>query len=100
MKIALIQGHFKSYRVVNLENGDNILFDVDLDFPFLALGFGFKCCECLETNGLIDCIHKTETEMIYESRTWLDNNIGLIIEDPGFFNDNFTSSFNQGVIKL
>lgn len=62
------------------------LVQVDYDFPGLASTFGFiPCRKCNFTDGTISCKHHTVTDMISRARQFLDNSIGIIVDDPGYF---------------
>jgi hypothetical protein len=86
MKIKLQKANFGCY-LLKAENGKELLIQTDWDFPSTALSFGYCCCECGETDGTVDCIHKTATQMITEARDYLDEHIGDIIDDVGYFED-------------
>ena len=59
-------------------NENSILIDSDWDFPILALNFGFCGCEV-----------ETEMGKITAAIDFLDDHLGKIIEDTGYFdNDN------------
>lgn len=62
-----------------------VLVQVDWDFPPLASNFGFVPCACGETDGTVNCPHKTASEMITEAAEYLDECEGQIVEDPGYF---------------
>jgi hypothetical protein len=62
-----------------------MLIQTDTDFPGLASAFGWQSCPCGETDGTIDCLHRTADEMISEARAYLDSRIGKRIDDPGYF---------------
>lgn len=36
----------------------------DWNYPSLAASIGFVPCECGATDGTVDCVHKTATQMI------------------------------------
>ena len=70
----------------NTRDEDNtVLVQTDWDYPSIASSFGFVPCECGDTDGTIDCSHKTASEMIIAAAEFLDDNLGKIIEDPGYF---------------
>ena len=74
------------YLVVNVETGEDRLIQVDYDFPGVASTFGWvPCSKCRETDGTIDCKHRTASAMIAEAREYLDDHIGEEVEDPGYF---------------
>ena len=57
----------------------------DWDYPGVASTFGWAPCDCGFTDGTVDCEHKTASEMIYEAGEYLDEHIGDVVEDPGYF---------------
>ncbi len=78
------------YRDWNTRDGESILIQSDWDFPCVASYFGFVPCKCGETDGTIDCEHKTAGEMINDARNFLDGLCNCaderrFIEDPGYF---------------
>ena len=84
--ITLESGQFGwDYLVVNDETGESILIQTDWDYPGIASTFGFIPCECGETDGTVDCPHKSATEMINEARDYLNSCIGESVDDPGYF---------------
>lgn len=69
-----------------------VLVQTDWDFPGLAASFGFVPCDCGATDGTVDCLHKTATEMITEAIDYLDAlcesaDDRRFIEDPGYFDE-------------
>tara|TARA_Y100001938_G_C7747184_1_gene262157 strand:- start:111 stop:371 length:261 start_codon:yes stop_codon:yes gene_type:complete len=85
MEITLENGPFNFTFVVTSEDDRSFLVQSDWDYPGLANTFGWIPCECGETDGTIDCEHKTASEMIDDAHTFLLNNTGIKTEDPGFF---------------
>ena len=65
----------------------SLLVQTDWDYPSLASNFGFVPCECGETDGTVDCKHKTVHEMIGEAIDFLDGKLGTIVSDPGYFQE-------------
>ena len=65
-----------------------ILVQTDWDYPSLASCVGYVCCDCGDTDGTIDCAHKTAGRMITEAAKWLNNHLGEPFDDPGYFEDN------------
>ena len=84
--ITLEAGQFGNYLIVN-DDGADLLVQTDWDYPGLASSFGFVPCECGETDGTGNCAHKTATEMINDAATFLDDNLGKRVEDPGYFSE-------------
>lgn len=90
MKLRLEQGDVDgTYLLVQadrrLKRPKDLLFQTDWDYPSLASNFGFVPCECGRTDGTINCEHKTAGEMICAAAEYLDNHIGEVITDPGYF---------------
>lgn len=86
MKATLEDGDFGCYLLV-AEDGRDLLFQTDWDFPGLASMFGFVACECGKTDGTISCQHKTASQMISEAREFLDDHIGDEIDASDYFGD-------------
>jgi len=61
-----------------------ILIQSDWDYPSLASNLGYVACECGATDGTIDCQHKTASEMIEDAIDFLDDNLGVEFDDPGY----------------
>ncbi len=84
-QIILGSERFGCYLITNLETDEDILVQTDFDHPGLASSFGYVACKCGETDGTVDCPHKTAGEMIIAATEYLDNNLGMITDDPGYF---------------
>jgi hypothetical protein len=84
MRIRLETGQPSCYLVV-AENGQSILIQNDTDFPGVATSFGWIACHCGETDGTIDCPHASTAEFISAARGFLDERIGAVTDDPGYF---------------
>jgi len=82
--ITLEQGQFGNY-IIEHKDGRDLLVQIDWEYPGLASSFGWSPCECGETDGTVDCPHKTAGDMIGEAREFLDDNLGKTVEDPGYF---------------
>ena len=64
-----------------------ILSQTDFDLPGLASNLGFiPCDKCGDTDGTINCTHKTVITMIIEATKYLNNHLGQEFDDPGYFN--------------
>lgn len=84
--IRLERGQYGwDYVVVNCDTGETLLVTSDYDYPGLASTFGWIPCDCGDTDGTVDCEHKTASQMIQEAREYLDEHIGDEVEDPGYF---------------
>src|SRR4029077_7937255 len=97
-QIELESGDFGwDYLIRNLRTGETLLIQTDYDYPGLATTFGWnKVGEDLEdtascfhtsTDGTVDCREcgKTASEFIAEAAQYLDDHIGDVVEDPGYF---------------
>jgi hypothetical protein len=84
MKITLQSGDFGTFLLV-ADDGRNILIQTDWDFPGVASVLGWRACKCGETDGTVDCTHKTAGQMIAEARAYLDDHTGDTVDDPGYF---------------
>lgn len=84
MRITLEHGPVGTY-VVRSETGASVLVQIDWDFAGLARSFGWVPCFCGDTDGTIDCPHRTANEMLCEARAFLDRQIGAHADDPGYF---------------
>lgn len=84
MRITLERGPVGSY-LVRADSGATLLIVVDWDFPGLASAFGWAPCDCGDTDGTIDCAHRTASDMIAEARDYLDQHIDESADDPGCF---------------
>ena len=62
-----------------------VLSQSDYDWPLLAANLGYVACECGETDGTVDCPHRTAHEMIQEASEFLDRHLGEAFDDPGYF---------------
>ena len=67
------------------EREDSIYVQSDFDYPGIASTFGWSVgCKC-STDGTVDCPHKTALDHIASAYEFLSNNIGKVVEDPGYF---------------
>lgn len=73
------------YLIVDIKTGRDILVQLDYDFCGIASSFGWSPCDCGDTDGTVDCEHKTADQMISEARKYLDDNLGAVADDPGYF---------------
>ena len=64
---------------------NTLLVQTDWDFPGTACAFGFVPCYCGETDGTVDCAHRTASDMIAAAADFLDEHEGEIVPDPGYF---------------
>jgi hypothetical protein len=67
-----------------LKHPRSVVFQTDWDFPGLAGHFGYVPCECGATDGTVNCVHKTATQMISEAYDFLCRHEGEVIDDPGY----------------
>ena len=67
------------------------LVQTDWDYPNIARSFGWGMsspnCEHSQTDGTIDCpqCHTSVSVFIQNAQDFLDNNLGAITEDEGYF---------------
>ena len=86
MKITIERAQFGLW-LIKAEDGQDILVQADWDFPALARDFGYiPCTQCRETDGTVACAHRTVGEMIADAGEFLNESVGLWVEDPGYFN--------------
>lgn len=79
------------------DDGRTVLVQTDWDYPSVAQSFGWSLREvqqpeCAEpcdhdsTDGTVDCgCGVTATEFISAAREWLEDNDGVAVDDPGYF---------------
>lgn len=84
MQIRLRHGPRRTY-LNGADDGRTILIQSDWDYAGLASTFGYVPCWCGDTDGTVDCPHKTASEMIMEARQWLDDHLCEKVDDPGYF---------------
>jgi len=85
-KITLHEGDCGTYTI-EAEDGRTMLIQTDWDYPGVASIFGWRPCPCGETDGTVDCPHRTASEMIAEAGEFLNDHIGDTAEDPGYFEE-------------
>lgn len=98
MKIALYQGLYGGGYTFGPETESSIpdrsrTVLTDYDFPGLAQSFGMvlrhkpKCEDRGSTDGTIPCLvcNTPVSTFIQQARTYLDNHIGKVVDDPGYF---------------
>lgn len=71
--------------LLTAEDGRTVPVQMDWDFPGTASNLGFVPCECGDTDGTVDCAHKTASQMISEAAAFLDEHEGEEFDDPGYF---------------
>ena len=88
--ICQVTGKPGSYDWNTRDEKTTILIQTDWDYPGLASTFGFVPCFCGETDGTVECPHKTAPEMITAASEFLnelcetpDNR--RFVSDPGYF---------------
>lgn len=65
------------FELIDVETGESVEFvQSDWDYPGLASMFGYVPCDCGATDGTVDCVHKTASEMISEAYDWLADHDG------------------------
>lgn len=76
------------YTITNLDTGKSIYYQTDYDYPRLVSELGGNVmCDCGETDGTVDCPHKTASDMITAADDWLFDNDGLEVDGRGSFDD-------------
>lgn len=93
MKIQLLSGQFGWDYILRAQDGREILIQTDWDYPSVASNFGwYHQCDTDnlvhgETDGTVDCpvCGKKASTLIVEAQDFLDEHIGDIIEDMGYF---------------
>ena len=88
------------FVVRDLESEQSILVQNDYDYPSTASSFGWSVtyvqpvdvglpdieCNHGYTDGTIDCAcGVTAMDFINDARRYLQDNIGVVAEDPGYF---------------
>lgn len=82
MQIKLeLEHHFRLVA----EDGRSILLQSDWDYPKIASLFGYVPCFCGQTDGTIQCAHRTPGEMIDEAKSYLLDRVYESVDDPGYF---------------
>jgi hypothetical protein len=85
---AVEAGHFGWDYIIYSENeGRTRLVQTDWDYPGLASNMGWVPCACGMTDGTVDCAHRTAGDMIASAQAWIDEHIGEVYPDPGYFGD-------------
>ena len=84
MTITLKDGPYWTFVLESAE-GNSRLIQQDWDFPRIASAFGWTPCWCGETDGTIECEHRSVSEMIWEAYEFLNGRVGDTVEDPGYF---------------
>lgn len=84
MKMHLQEGPHGTL-VLRAQNDRTILVQLMSDMPGVASSFGWQPCPCRKTDGTVSCEHRTASDMIAEAYRFLQTNIGLTENDPGYF---------------
>jgi hypothetical protein len=59
------------------DDKNTVLIQSDWDFPGVASMMGWTPCkDCGDTDGTVDCAHKTATQMISEARDFIREHAG------------------------
>lgn len=74
------------YEVVCAEDESQTLYiQSDWEYAGLASSMGWCPCECGFTDGTVDCEHRKVGDMLAEAQEWIDDHLGEVFEDPGYF---------------
>ena len=84
MKITLTRSQFGHF-LIESDDGRDVLIQSDWEYPGAASSFGWSPCDCGETDGTVDCAHKTSGEMISDAYDFMIENDGATADDPGYF---------------
>jgi hypothetical protein len=77
MRVTLVSDFGWDFRLVADDGEAVAVYDIDYDQPALAKDLGiWSPCPCGETDGTVDCPHKTGSEMICEAGDALFQHIG------------------------
>jgi hypothetical protein len=70
------------------DENNTILVDTDWGWPSLASALGWSPCHD-STDGTIDCdvCGNTASQLITSAGEWIDNHLGEIVDDPGYFSE-------------
>ena len=71
--------------ILQADDGQELLIQLDWDYPGIASTFGWSPCPCGQTDGTVDCPHRKASEMIGEAGEFLRDHVGDTAEDPGYF---------------
>lgn len=85
MMVTLSRGQGGLYYLLTAEDGRDVIFQTDWEYPGLASSFGFVPCECGATDGTVGCPHRSASDMISAAADYLDEHDGEAVEDPGYF---------------
>ena len=72
------------------EDRDTVLVQRDLDYPGVAVTFGWTPCKrcrdtgANETDGTVNCHHRYASAMIRDAGRFLRRHVGRVREDPGY----------------
>jgi hypothetical protein len=95
MRITLQDGPLNRLLVV-ADDGRSLLVQTDWDYPGVASTFGWSIravqqahvrCDHRGTDGTVKCpaCGLTAADFITDARAFLDDNIGVTADDPGYF---------------
>ena len=59
---------------------DTVLIQTDWDYPGVASNMGLQPCHCGETDGTVDCPHKTASDMISAAYDFIREHDGETFE--------------------
>ncbi len=84
MNITLEEGDLGTF-LIRADDTRGMLIQSDWSYAGIAATFGWVPCPCGQTDGTIDCKHKTAARMIAEAREFLQSRFGETVVDPGYF---------------
>jgi hypothetical protein len=95
--VIQLDGDAFGYMIHDLDRGRTILIQTDWDYPGVASSFGWDirsahapgCADPSGTDGTIDCpsCGTTASSFITAAESWMDDHLGAIVEDPGYFDE-------------
>lgn len=84
--IKLETAQFGNYLIRNTLTDETVLVQSDWDYPSVAQSFGFGgLCTCGSSDGTVDCPCASIGQHMRAAVEWLDDNIGVQADDPGYF---------------
>jgi len=93
MTKILIEREHCSFLITLLDENKepSILVQTDWEYPAFASDLGWSPCDCGDTDGTVDCKHKTASQMICEAKQVLLDACGTVVEVDDSFVEYFQS---------